>query len=70
MLYEAIAKPDATEKFQLAEQLLDSVASETFAARRGPAQRTELCARLAKHRARPDEPTVTLAEILIKASIK
>lgn len=69
-LYEEIVKLDAATRFQLAQDLLDSVASETFAAPITAEQRTELRARLAHHRAHPDEPTVTLAEIKAQAGIK
>ena len=69
-LYEEIVKLDAATRFQLAQDLLDSVASETFATPITPEQCTELRARLAHHRAHPDEPTVTLAEIKAKAGIK
>ncbi len=69
-LYEKLVKLDAATRFQLAQELLDSVASETFAVPLTPEQRTELRARLADHRAYPDEPTVTLAEIKSKAGIK
>lgn len=69
-LYEEIVKLDAATRFQLAQDLLDSVASETFATPITPEQRTELRARLAHHRAHPDETTVTLAEIKANAGIK
>jgi putative addiction module component (TIGR02574 family) len=69
-LYEAIVKLDAATRFQLAQDLLDSVASETFAIPISSEQRTELQARLAYHRAHPDEPTVTLAEIKAKADLR
>ena len=67
---EQIVKLDVATRFQLAQDLLDSVASETFATPLTPEQRTELRARLAHHRAHPDEPTFTLAEIKAKAGIK
>lgn len=69
-LYEEIVKLDAATRLQLAQDLLDSVVSETFATALTPEQRTELRARLAHHRAHPDEPTFTLAEIKAKAGIK
>lgn len=69
-LYEEIVKLDVATRFQLAQDLLDSVASETFATPLTPEQRTELRARLAHHRAHPDEPTFTLAQIKAKAGIK
>jgi putative addiction module component (TIGR02574 family) len=69
-LYDEIVKLDAATRFQLAQDLLDSVASETFATPLTSEQRTELQARLAHHRAHPDEPTVTLVEIKARAGIK
>ena len=69
-LYEEIVKLDVATRFQLAQDLLDSVASETFATPLTPEQRTELRARLAHHRAHPEEPTFTLAEIKAKAGVK
>lgn len=69
-LYEEIVKLDVATRFQLAQDLLNSVASETFATPLTPEQRTELRARLAHHRAHPDEPTFTLAQIKAKAGIK
>jgi putative addiction module component (TIGR02574 family) len=50
----------------LAQDLLDSVASETFAGPVTDEQRSELRARLAHHRAHPEEADVTLAEIKAK----
>jgi putative addiction module component (TIGR02574 family) len=69
-LYDEIVKLDAATRFQLAQDLLDSVASETFATPLTPEHRAELRDRLAHHRAHPDEPTVTLAEIKSKAGIE
>ena len=69
-LYDEIVKLDAATRFQLAQDLLDSVASETFASPLSSEQRTELQARLAYHRAHPHEPTVTLAEIKAKADVR
>lgn len=68
-LYEEITKLDAATRFQLAQDLLDSVASETFAAPLTEEQRAELRARLAHHRLHPDETGVTLAEIKAKLGI-
>lgn len=65
-LYDEISKLDAAARFQLAQDLLDSVASETFAAPLTEEQRTELRARLTHHRLHSDEPSVTLAEIKAK----
>jgi len=69
-LYEEIVKLDAATRFQLAQDLLDSVASETFASPLTPEQHAELQARLAHHRAHSDEPTETLAEIKAKAGVR
>jgi putative addiction module component (TIGR02574 family) len=69
-LFDEIVKLDAATRFQLAQDLLDSVASETFASPLTPEQRTELQARLAYHHANPDEPTVTLAEIKAKVGFR
>ena len=69
-LFDEIVKLDAATRFQLAQDLLDSVASETFATPLTPEQRTELQARLVHHHAHPDEPTVMLAEIKAKADVK
>jgi len=69
-LYEEIVKLDAATRLQLAQDLLDSVASETFATPLTPEQRAELQVRLAHYRARPDEPTVTLAEIKARVGMK
>ena len=68
-LYDEITKLDAATRFQLAQDLLDSVASETFAAPLTEEQRAELRARLAHHRLHPDEAGVTLAEIKAKLGI-
>ena len=65
-LYEAIIKLDAATRFQLAQDLLDSVASETFAGPLTNEQREELRARLAHHRSHPEETGITLAEIKAK----
>jgi putative addiction module component (TIGR02574 family) len=62
-LYEAIIKLDAATRFQLAQDLLESVASETFAGPLMDEQRAELRARLAHHRTHPEEAGVTLVEI-------
>lgn len=65
-LYEAIIKLDAATRFQLAQDLLDSVASETFAGPLTDEQRAELRARLAHHRIHLEEVGVTLVEIKAK----
>lgn len=69
-LYDEIVKLDAATRLQLAQDLLDSVASETFAPPLTPEQRVELRVRLAHHLAHPDEPTVTLDKIKTKAGIR
>ena len=68
-LYDEIVKLDAATRFQLAQDLLDSVASETFAGPLTEEQRTELRARLAHHRAHPEQADVSLAEIKAKLGI-
>lgn len=68
-LYDEIIKLDAATRFQLAQDLLDSVASETFAAPLTEVQRLELRTRLAHHRLHPDEPGVTLADIKSKLGL-
>lgn len=68
-LYDEIVKLDAATRFQLAQDLLDSVASETFAGPLPEEQRTELRARLGHHRTHPEESAVTLAEIKAKLGI-
>jgi putative addiction module component (TIGR02574 family) len=49
---------------------LDSIASEAFSPPLTDAQRSELRARLAHHRANPDEETATLADIKAKLGLK
>ena len=68
-LYDEIVKLDAATRFPLAQDLLDSVASETFAGPLTEQQRTELRARLAHHRAHPEEADVSLPEIKAKLGI-
>jgi len=69
-LYDEIVKLDPAARFQLSQDLLDSVASETFAAPLNPEQRKELRARLAHHIAHPEEPTVTLEDIKARTGMK
>ncbi len=69
-LYDEIIKLDAPTRFQLAQDLLDSVASETFAAPLTGEQRTELRERLTHHRLHPDEPGVSLTEIKAKLGME
>ena len=68
-LFDEIVKLDAATRFQLAQDLLDSAASETFAGPLTEEQRTELRARLMHHRAHPKEADVSLAEIKAKLGI-
>jgi len=69
-LYDEIIKLDAATRFQLAQDLLDSIASEAFSPPLTDDQRNELRARLEHHRANPDEETVTLADIKVKLGLK
>jgi len=69
-LYDEILKLDAATRFQLARDLLDSIASEAFSPPLTDAQRSELRARLSHHRANPDEETATLADIKAKLGLK
>lgn len=69
-LCDEIVKLDAATRLQLAQDLLDSVASEGFATPLTPEHRAELRARLSYHRSHPDEPTLTLAEIKGRADLK
>ena len=68
-LYDEITKLDAASRLQLAQDLLDSVASETFAPPVTEEQRAELRARLAHHRTHPAEETVSLADIKAKLGL-
>ena len=68
-VYDEIVKLDAATRLQLAQDLLDSVASETFSPPVTDEQRVELRARLAHHRAHPEEATVSLADIKAKSGI-
>ena len=65
-LYDEIVKLDAATRLQLAQDLLDSVASEVFSPPVTDKQRAELRSRLAHHRAHPEEQTVSLVEIKAK----
>lgn len=68
-VYDEIVKLDAATRLQLAQDLLDSVAGETFSPPVTNEQRVELQARLAHHRDHPEETTVSLAGIKAKAGI-
>lgn len=69
-LNDEIVKVDAATRLQLAQDLLDSVASEAFATSLTPEHRAELRARLAHHQSHPDEATLTLTEIKARAGLK
>ncbi len=68
-LYDEIVKLDAATRLQLAQDLLDSVASESFSAPVTDEQRAELRARLSHHRNHPGEETVSLAQIKAKLGV-
>jgi putative addiction module component (TIGR02574 family) len=68
-LYDEIVKLDAATRLQLAQDLLDSVASEAFSPPVTDEQRVELRARLAHHQAHPEEETVSLADIKAKLGV-
>ena len=65
-LYDEIVKLDAATRLQLAQDLLDSIASEAFSPPVTEEQRAELRSRLAHHRAHPEEETVSLTDIRAK----
>jgi putative addiction module component (TIGR02574 family) len=68
-LYDKIVRLDAATRLQLAQDLLDSVASEAFSPPVTDEQRIELRTRLAHHRAHPEEETVSLADIKAKLGV-
>ena len=68
-IYDEIVKLDAATRLQLAQDILDSVASEAFSPPVTEEQRVELRARLAHHRTRPEEETVSLADIKAKLGL-
>ena len=68
-LYDEIVKLDATARLQLAQDILDSVASEAFSPPVTQEQRVELRARLVHHRTHPEEVTVSLADIKAKLGL-
>jgi len=68
-LYDEIVKLDVATRFQLAQDLLDSISSEAFSPPITDDQRSELRARLAYHRANIDERTVSLADIRAKLGL-
>jgi putative addiction module component (TIGR02574 family) len=68
-LYDELIKLDAAARLQLAQDLLDSVASDAFSPPVTDEQRVELRARLEHRRAHPNEETVSLAEIRAKLGL-
>ena len=68
-LYDEIVKLDAAARLQLAQDILDSVASEAFSPPVTEEQRVELRARLAHHLTHPEEETVSLADIKAKLGL-
>ena len=68
-LYDEIVKLDAATRLQLAQDILDSVASEAFSPAVSDEQRSDLRARLAHHREHPEEETVSLADIKAKLGV-
>jgi putative addiction module component (TIGR02574 family) len=62
-LLEELEHLDPRERLEVAYGLLDSVLNDQSAPPLTETQRAELRARLDHHRAHPDEPGVTLAEI-------
>ena len=65
-LFDEIVKLDAATRLQLAQDLIDSVASEAFSSPVTDEQRAELRSRLAHHQAHPEEQTVSLSDIKAK----
>lgn len=65
-LQQALETLSIADKRALGEALIDSAESEAFAPLITDAQRVELRARLAHHRAHPDEPGMTLAQLKAK----
>lgn len=61
--YEELEHLSIAEKRSLGQALIASAASEASAPLITEAQRTELCSRLAYHRANPDEPGVTFSQL-------
>ncbi len=69
VIYDEIEKLSAADRIRLAQDILESVASEMTAPPLSDAQRAEVRARLADYRADPTAPTVTLAEMKAKLGI-
>ncbi len=65
-LYQELENLSIAEKRALGEALIVSAESEASAPLITEAQRAELGARLANHRANPDEPGVTVAQLKAK----
>lgn len=65
-LYQALENLSIADKRALGEALIDSAESEASAPLITDAQRAELRARLAHHRAHPEEPGMTLAKLKAK----
>ena len=65
-LYHELENMSVAEKRVLGEALIVSAESEASAPLITEAQRTELRARLAYHRAHPDEPGITVAQLKAK----
>ncbi len=65
-LHQALENLSIADKRALGEALIDSAESEASAPLITDSQRAELRARLAHHRAHPDEPGVTLAQLKAK----
>lgn len=65
-LQQALEHLSIADKRALGEALIDSAQSEALAPLITDAQRTELRARLAYHRAHPEEPGMTLAQLKTK----
>lgn len=68
-LYDELIKLDAATRLQIAQDLLDSVASEAFSPPVTDEQRAELRERLAHRRAHPEDETVSLADIKAKLGL-
>jgi putative addiction module component (TIGR02574 family) len=62
-LLQELEQLTSRERLELAYGLLDSVLHDATAPALSDAQRDELRARLAHHRAHPEEPVVTLDDI-------
>ncbi len=68
-LYDDIVKLDVATRLRLARDLLESVAREAFSPPVTEEQHGELRARLAHHRANPEEEAVSLADIKAKLGL-